>query len=40
MALCHQIRTIDKARVGECVGALSPQDMATMEAGIRAVHGL
>ena len=40
MALCHQIRTIDKARVGKLLGALSPQDMATVEDGVRRVHGL
>jgi mRNA interferase MazF len=40
MALCHQIRTIDKARIGKFVGALSPQDLAAVEDGIRAVHGL
>ncbi|MDO9147204.1 MAG: type II toxin-antitoxin system PemK/MazF family toxin [Hydrogenophaga sp.] len=40
MALCHQIRTIDKSRIGKCLGTMSPQDMATVEEGIRAVHGL
>ena len=40
MALCHQIRTIDKGRVGKLLGTLSPQDMATVEDGVRRVHGL
>ena len=29
MALCHQIRTIDKTRIGKELGVLSPQDLAT-----------
>lgn len=40
MALCHQIRTIDKSRIGKHLGALSPQDLATVESGVRKVHGL
>ena len=40
MALCHQIRTIDKSRVGKHMGTLSPEDLAAIEAGVRKVHGL
>ena len=40
MALCHQIRTIDKTRVGKLLGTLSPEDLATVEDGVRRVHGL
>ncbi len=40
MALCHQIRTIDKTRMGKLLGALSPDDMAVVEDGVRRVHGL
>lgn len=40
MALCHQIRTIDKARVGKLLGTLNSQDMAAVEDGVRRVHGL
>ena len=40
MALCHQIRTIDKSRLGKHVGALSTEDLAAIEAGVRKVHGL
>lgn len=40
MALCHQIRTIDKSRIGKFLGTLSPQDLIAVENGIRAVHGL
>ena len=40
MALCHQIRTIDKTRIGRLLGTLSPEDMAVVEDGVRRVHGL
>ena len=40
MALCHQLRTIDKTRIGKLLGALNAQDLATVEDGVRRVHGL
>ncbi len=40
MALCHQIRTIDKTRIGKRLGALAAQDLAAVEDGVRQVHGL
>ncbi|MBV5299949.1 MAG: type II toxin-antitoxin system PemK/MazF family toxin [Rhodoferax sp.] len=40
MALCHQIRTIDKARIGKLLGVLDPIDLAAVEDGVRRVHGL
>lgn len=40
MALCHQIRTIDKTRIGKLLGVLDPNDMAAVEDGVRRVHGL
>ena len=40
MTLCHQIRTIDKTRIGKLLGALSAEDMAVVEDGVRRVHGL
>ena len=40
MALCHQIRTIDKTRIGKLLGALNPVDLAAVEDGVRRVHGL
>ena len=40
MALCHQIRTIDKARIGKLLGTLSLEDLALIEDGVRRVHGL
>lgn len=40
MALCHQIRTIDKTRIGKLLGVLNPEDLAAVEDGVRRVHGL
>ena len=40
MALCHQIRTIDKTRIGKLLGTLSQGDLAVVEDGVRRVHGL
>jgi len=40
VALCHQLRTIDKLRVGKYVGELSPADMAAVESAVRQVYGL
>ncbi len=40
MAICHQIRTIDKTRIGKLLGTLSLDDLAVVEDGVRRVHGL
>ena len=40
MALCHQIRTVDKARLTKRLGALSAEDLVAVENGVRTVHGL
>lgn len=40
MALCHQIRTIDKRRIGKHIGLLSTDDLTSVEDGLRRVHGL
>jgi mRNA interferase MazF len=40
VALCHQLRTIDKTRIGKSVGELSPGDMANVESAVRQVYGL
>lgn len=40
VALCHQLRTIDKMRIGKCQGELSAADMAAVEAAVRQVYGL
>ncbi len=40
VALCHQLRTVDKSRFGKYVSELSPADMTAVEAGIKQVYGL
>jgi mRNA interferase MazF len=40
VALCYQLRTIDKSRALQYVGDLSPTDLAAVEAGVRQVYGL
>ena len=40
VALCHQVRTIDKSRIGQTVGELSPVDLTAIEQGVRQVLGL
>ena len=40
MALCHQIRTIDKTRIGKLLGTLSMNDLAIVEDSVRRVRGL
>ncbi|GBU15075.1 mRNA interferase [Polaromonas sp.] len=40
VALCYQLRTIDKTRIGPLVGELSPKDMTAIEEGVRQVYGL
>lgn len=40
VALCHQVRTIDKARIGKYVGDVSAADMTAIEAAVRQVYGL
>ncbi len=40
MALCHQMRTIDKCRLGKRMGRISPEDMKAIEEGVRKVHSL
>ncbi len=40
MALCHQIRTIDKTRIGTRMGKLSDADLAVLEKQVRLVYGL
>ena len=40
VALCHQLRTIDKIRVGKFIGELSVADMKLVEDGVRQVYGL
>ena len=40
VALCYQLRTIDKTRIGQFLGELSPKDMTAIEEGVRQVYGL
>lgn len=40
VALCHQVRTIDKTRMGKHVGEISVTDMTTIEHAVRQVYGL
>lgn len=40
VALCHQLRTIDKTRIGKHQGEMSAADMAAVEAAVRQVYGL
>lgn len=40
VALCHQIRTIDKTRLGKAMGALAASDLVAVENGVRQYLGL
>jgi mRNA interferase MazF len=40
VALCHQLRTIDKTRIGKHVGELSAADLTAVEHAVRQVYGL
>lgn len=40
VALCHQVRTIDKTRIGKHTGELSAADMTAIENAVRQVYGL
>ena len=40
MALCNQIRTINKSRIIKHLGAVSPEDLSAIESGVRKAHSL
>ncbi len=40
VALCHQIRTIDKSRIKKHMGDLAASDMAKIEDAVRQFYGL
>jgi mRNA interferase MazF len=40
VALCYQLRTIDKSRVLKLVGEINAADMAEIEAAVKQVYGL
>ena len=40
IALCNQIRTMDKSRIIKHLGAVSLEDRSAIESGVCKVHGL
>jgi mRNA-degrading endonuclease toxin of MazEF toxin-antitoxin module len=40
VALCHQITTLDRSKLTEWIGVLSPDALARIEVGIKAATGL
>jgi mRNA interferase MazF len=40
VALCHQVRTIDKSRIKKYVGDLSTEDLTKVENAVRQFYGL
>jgi mRNA interferase MazF len=40
LALCHQVTTLDRAKLGERLGALSTAVLATVDGGLRAALDL
>jgi mRNA interferase MazF len=40
VALCHQLRTINKLRIGKYLGEMSPADLVAVESAVRQVYGL
>ena len=40
VGLCHQLRTIDKSRIGKFLGELAPKDLNAIEDCVRQVYGL
>ncbi|MGC8494147.1 MAG: type II toxin-antitoxin system PemK/MazF family toxin [Syntrophobacteraceae bacterium] len=40
VALCHQITTLDRRKITEHIGALTPGDMKEIEGGIKAAIDL
>jgi mRNA interferase MazF len=40
VALCHQIRTIDKSRIKKYMGDLSASDLTKIEGAVRQFYGL
>ena len=40
VALCYQLRTIDKTRLGKYVGDVSASDLVAIENGVKQVYGL
>jgi len=40
VALCHQVTTLDRRKLGQKLGALSPLDLARVDAGLKAALDL
>ncbi len=40
VALCYQLRTVDKSRLLKLLGTVSPEDLIAIENGVRQVYGL
>lgn len=40
IALCEQVRTVDKSRIGSCIGKCSPHTMAQIDLALRISLGL
>ncbi len=40
VALCYQLRTIDKTRIGKYMGDVSASDLLAIENGVRQIYGL
>lgn len=40
VALCHQVTTLDRSKVGEELGALSPAQLREVELGLLAALGV
>ena len=40
IAICHQVTTLDRAKLTQRFGALAPEDMARVEVGLKAAMDL
>lgn len=40
MALCHQVTTLDRSKIGEILGTLSPARLREVERGLLAALGM
>lgn len=40
IALCHQVTTLDRSKLTECIGDLPPSLLASVDAGLKAALSL
>lgn len=40
VALCHQVTTLDRAKLTRCLGALEPHELTALEEGLKAALDL